>query len=177
MKIGIIGTKQVGKTTLANLLTGQMKSRGYHCDLVPEVARKSPYPLNAETSIAAVYWLIGAQIAAEALVEHTRKLIICDRTIVDSLPFFAASNPFSKDWLTYPLDLVRVYLSARPYDYFFYLPIRPERFGDSTIKDDLRTKVDIEFRMILGALGVDYLELQEIDDQARIGEVLSFIEK
>jgi GTPase SAR1 family protein len=96
-KVAFIGSKEVGKTTLASYLNGQLKSLGLSVDIVPEVARYCPLPLNEKTTIESAYWLLGAQISAEALVEKTRQFVICDRTVLDVFPFIKCSHEHKED--------------------------------------------------------------------------------
>lgn len=177
MKIGIVGTKKVGKTTLANLLTGHLKSLGYSCDLVPEVARRCPFSLNEKTSLDAAFWLFGAQIADEALVEQTRETVICDRTIIDPLAFLLAQVRLQENELAALLQFVRAYLKARPYDYFIYLPITDKRFQETTAQDTFRELVAGEFRRIFKELDVKCVELQATEDYARLKEILMLIQR
>jgi len=46
IKLAFIGTHGVGKTTLCYDLGALLKKRGLHVDLVKEVARLSPLPIN-----------------------------------------------------------------------------------------------------------------------------------
>ena len=53
MKIAFIGTHGVGKTTLCYELAGVLKRQNVHVDIVKEVARLSPLPINQKTSLDA----------------------------------------------------------------------------------------------------------------------------
>ena len=46
MKIAFIGTHGVGKTTLCYDVVAALKRRGVNADIVKEVARLSPLPIN-----------------------------------------------------------------------------------------------------------------------------------
>ena len=90
-KIGIVGSKSVGKTTLANLLVGYLRSTGVDADLVDEVAKRSPLPLNNETSIETSLWILGNQISSEMVLSN-KAVVVCDRTAIDVYPFAKLSN-------------------------------------------------------------------------------------
>lgn len=184
-KIGIIGSKEVGKTTLANLLNGRLKSLGASSDLVYESARNSPLPLNERTSIASTYWLLGTQIATEALMQATRQFTVCDRTVIDLIPFAAyivnrqenscREEPFAE--LQKLKILVKHYLVARPYDFLFYIPIRKELwkvFGEPS-DPYYQAEIDRELRIFLQELQVNYHKLKELHNQERLEEIMAIL--
>ena len=53
MKLAFIGTHGVGKTTLCYDLAAALKKQGVNVDIVKEVARLSPLPINRQTSMDA----------------------------------------------------------------------------------------------------------------------------
>ena len=65
MKIAFIGTHGVGKTTLCYELAGALKRQGIPVDIVKEVARLSPLPINRQTSLDAQIWILMTQVAEE----------------------------------------------------------------------------------------------------------------
>ena len=64
-KIALIGSHGVGKTTLCLGLAARLKARDIALDLVHEVARRCPLPINQETSVASESWILHTQIAEE----------------------------------------------------------------------------------------------------------------
>ena len=64
-KIAFIGTHGVGKTTLCYDLAAALKKQGLGVDIVKEVARLSPLPINRQTSLEAQLWILTTQIAEE----------------------------------------------------------------------------------------------------------------
>ena len=187
-KIGIIGPKEVGKTALANLINGHLKLLGVSSDLVHESARRCPLPLNEKTTIGAAYWLLGAQIAAEALVQETRQFTVCDRTVIDLYPFalYSAANSDSTAGKAtaatrglQPLrTLIQDYLTARPYEFLFYVPIRQELWNMYSPPDDppFQALIDAEFRKFLGELQINFIELKSLDGHQRLEEIISALE-
>ncbi|HEY6552566.1 MAG TPA: hypothetical protein VI669_04385, partial [Vicinamibacteria bacterium] len=65
MKVAFIGTHCVGKTTLCYDLAAILKRRDVSVDMVKEVARSSPLPVNQKTSLEAQTWILTTQIAEE----------------------------------------------------------------------------------------------------------------
>jgi GTPase SAR1 family protein len=183
-KIGILGAKEVGKTSLANLLTGRLKSLGISADLVHETARRAPWKLNKKTSIEAAYWLLGSQIASESLVQATRQFTICDRTVLDTYPFLAFSfqegrispNP-SHEELKLIKSVIRDYIKARPYDYLILVPIRQELwvYYSEPSDKELQVEIDKAFRNFLKELSLEYHELHTLNSIDRVEEVMKLL--
>ena len=186
-KIGIIGTINVGKTTLANLINGHLKSLGVDSDLVDEVSRYCPLPLKESTTIDSSYWLLGSQIAHEALYLATKSFIICDRTVIDLYPFALYSyqrKQISNEQVLKNAQelqalkmLVSDYLKARPYDFLFYVPFYQE-YGQSNLKTDdsgFQVAIDKIFRAFLLELQVNYYELKELNVHARLEEIIAYM--
>jgi molybdopterin-guanine dinucleotide biosynthesis protein len=53
VKVAFIGSHGVGKTTLCYDLASLLKRQGVNVDIVKEVARLSPLPINRQTSLDA----------------------------------------------------------------------------------------------------------------------------
>ena len=63
MKVAFIGSHGVGKTTLCFELAALLKKRDRIVEMVREVARFCPLPINRETTIAAQSWILHTEIA------------------------------------------------------------------------------------------------------------------
>ena len=83
-KIAFIGTHGVGKTTLCYGLASRLKASDLSVEVVHEVARRCPLPINEETSIAAQSWILHTQIAEELVAQTRYSMVICDRSILDN---------------------------------------------------------------------------------------------
>ena len=83
-KIAFIGTHGVGKTTLCFGLASRLKRRDLPVELVHEVARRCPLPINEETSVAAQSWILHTQIAEELVAQARYPVVICDRSVLDN---------------------------------------------------------------------------------------------
>ena len=117
VKIAFIGTHGVGKTTLCYDLGAILKKRGFHVDLVKEVARLSPLPINRKTSLEAQMWILTTQIAEEIRSAAHHEVVVCDRSVLDNYAYlvFAAGK---QRWLE---PLVNRWM--RSYDLLFKVPI------------------------------------------------------
>jgi nicotinamide riboside kinase len=83
-KIAFIGTHGVGKTTLCYGLAARLKRRDVSLEIVHEVARRCPLPINEETSVSAQSWILHTQIAEELTAQARYPVVICDRSVLDN---------------------------------------------------------------------------------------------
>ena len=58
-KIAFIGSHGVDKTTLCYGLAARLKVRDVSLDVVHEVARRCPLPINEETGVASQSWILA----------------------------------------------------------------------------------------------------------------------
>jgi len=115
MKIAFVGSHGVGKTTLCFDLAAQLKRRGVNVDMVKEVARHSPLPVNRKTSREAQLWILTTQVAEEIRASAHSDVVVCDRAALDNYAYFflacgrdLAVEKFVEMWMkTYDL-LIRV---------------------------------------------------------------------
>ena len=63
-KLAFIGSHGVGKTTLCYGLAARLKVRDISLDVVHEVARRCPLPINEETGVAATFFDDGLSQSA-----------------------------------------------------------------------------------------------------------------
>ena len=83
-KIAFIGSHGVGKTTLAFGLASRLKARDVSLEVVHEVARRCPLPINEETSVAAQSWILHTQVAEELVAAARYAVVLCDRSVLDN---------------------------------------------------------------------------------------------
>ena len=84
MKLALIGTHGVGKTTLAYDVCALLKKQGQNVELVTEVARRCPFPVNEGTTLEAQLWILHTQIADELAAAQRAQTVICDRSVLDN---------------------------------------------------------------------------------------------
>ena len=89
MKIAFIGTHGVGKTTLCYELAALLKHEGFDVDIVKEVARLSPLPINRQTSLEAQTWILATQVAEEIRSASRHEGVVCDRAALDNYAYMA----------------------------------------------------------------------------------------
>ena len=85
MKIAFMGTHGVGKTTLCFELVAALKRLDRSVDVVKEVARRCPLPINRETTRAAQLWILHNQIAEE-IAEQAVEEAVEEEPVVEEAP-------------------------------------------------------------------------------------------
>jgi AAA domain-containing protein len=117
LKLALIGTHGVGKTTLAYELCSLVKKSRHNVELVTEVARQSPFPVNAATTIEGQLWILHAQIAAELDAARRAPHVITDRSVLDNYCYLV--NKFGRQaqlepWLAWWMDTYDVLVGVPP---------------------------------------------------------------
>lgn len=87
MKIAFIGSHGVGKTTLCYELAARLKKQDRVVDLVMEVARGCPLPINRDTTIDAQAWILHTQVAQEIAAAARGGVVVCDRSVLDNYAY------------------------------------------------------------------------------------------
>jgi len=121
LKVAFVGSHGVGKTTLCYGLAARLKARDVAVEVVHEVARRCPLPINQETSVAAQSWILHTQVAEELVAQARYPVVVCDRSALDNYVYLllAAGRQESLEgllaaWLpTYDL-LIHVPIVALP---------------------------------------------------------------
>jgi len=105
MKIALIGTHGVGKTTLCFELAAKLKRLDLGVDLVKEVARDCPLPINRDTTLDAQSWILHAQCAREIAAAAASDVVVCDRSVLDNYAYLVHAlgrrpdlDPWVKRW-------------------------------------------------------------------------------
>ena len=104
MKVALIGTHGVGKTTLVYEVCSLLKKAHHNVELVTEVARQSPFPVNAETTVAGQLWILHQQIAAELEALLRAPIVITDRSVLDNYCYLVnkfGHQPQLETWLAW----------------------------------------------------------------------------
>ena len=86
-KLAFVGTHGVGKTTLCYGLAARLKVRDISLDVVGEIARRCPLPINRDTTLDAQGWILHTQIAEEILASARYDVVICDRSVLDNFVY------------------------------------------------------------------------------------------
>jgi len=154
-KIAFIGSHGVGKTTLCYGLAARLKRRDVALDIVHEVARRSPLPINEATTAPAQRWILLTQIAEELVAAERYPLVLCDRSVLDNYVYLllaAGSDPVFD-------TLVERWLPS--YDLLVRVPILdvPSPDGVRAADPAFQRAVDERLERELAARGLPLLRL------------------
>jgi AAA domain len=117
LKLALIGTHGVGKTTLAYEICSLLKKAHHNVELVTEVARQSPFPVNAATTIEGQLWILHAQIAAELDAARRAPNVITDRAVLDNYCYLVnkfGRQPQLESWLAWWMDTYSILIGVPP---------------------------------------------------------------
>jgi hypothetical protein len=117
LKLALIGTHGVGKTTLAFETCSLLKKADHNVELVTEVARRSPFPVNEATTLEGQLWILHAQIAAELDAASRAPHVICDRSVLDNYCYLVnkfGRQPQLEAWLEWWLGTYTLLVGVPP---------------------------------------------------------------
>jgi nicotinamide riboside kinase len=91
-KVAFIGSHGVGKTTLCYGLAARLKRRDVVLEIVHEVARRCPLPINEDTSLASQAWILHTQVAEEIVAAARYPVVLCDRSALDNYVYLLVAE-------------------------------------------------------------------------------------
>lgn len=155
MKIAFIGTHGVGKTTLCYDLASRLKRQDRIVDLVQEVARACPLPINRDTTVHAQAWILHTQIAHELAASAQDGIVICDRSVLDNYAYLVHQAGRRPEYDA----LVRHWVTT--YDYLFKVPIiDPPTFdGRRDVNQAFQRDIDLGIDALADEFGVNCHQL------------------
>lgn len=164
MKIAFIGSHGVGKTTLCFDLASRLKRLDLSVDIVKEVARSCPLPINQDTTVEAQAWILHTQIAEEIAAGTQYEAVICDRSVLDNYAYMVARVGRRREYDA----LVREWVKT--YDGLFKVPVLQAPSFDGT--RDLSLPFQMEIDDVLDRL-VDVFKVpcRRLDPEDRAGWV------
>ncbi|MDP9122537.1 MAG: ATP-binding protein [Acidobacteriota bacterium] len=140
-KAAFIGSHGVGKTTLCYGLASRLKARDLAVEVVHEVARRCPLPINQETSAAGQSWILHTQIAEELLAASRYPVVLCDRSVLDNYVYLLLAagrqenlEPLIDSW-------------TRGYDLLVHVPILDRPSPDGVRSSDPAFQRAVEDRL------------------------------
>lgn len=167
MKVALIGTHGVGKTTLCFELAARLKRRDVDVEMVREVARRCPLPINRATSTAAQSWILHTQMAWELEAESQQALVLCDRSVLDNYCYLLHAAGPQPAWER----LIDAWLPT--YDLLVKVPLWTTPRWDGVRDTDSQFQRDIERLLVqqLAGRGLEPLTLA-VDDRDRWGDLV-----
>ena len=168
LKVAFVGSHGVGKTTLCFDLASQLKRLDLGVDLVKEVARRCPLPINEETTPDAQAWILHTQIAEELAAATLYEVVVCDRSVLDNYAYLVARvgrrpelDPLVGSWI-------------RTYTVLFKVPVleAPSFDGTRAVSRSFQMEIDGIIDQLLAAFAVDALPLDPADRDGWIPTVM-----
>lgn len=169
VKVAFVGTHGVGKTTLCFDLAAQLKRLDLGVDIVKEVARRCPLPINERTTYDAQAWILHTQIAEEIEAAAMYEIVICDRSVLDNYAYLVARvgrrpelDPLVADWL-------------RGYDALFKVPVlnAPAFDGQRAVSPTFQLEIDAIIDQLIAAFGAPVHPLDPADRNGWTARVLA----
>lgn len=168
LKLAFVGTHGVGKTTLCFDLASQLKRLDLGVDIVKEVARRCPLPINEETTLDAQAWILHTQIAEEIAASAVYEAVICDRSVLDNYAYLVARvgrrpelDPLVAQWI-------------RGYDALFKVPVlgAPTFDGKRAVSPSFQLEIDLTIDRLVEAFDVPVHRLDATDRDGWIAAVV-----
>ena len=158
-KLAFVGSHGVGKTTLCYGLAARLKADDISLDVVGEIARRCPLPINRDTTLAAQAWILHTQIAEEILAGARYEAVICDRSVLDNFVYLLLSTGPQPNFEA----LVDSWIGT--YDLLVQVPIvgDPRADGLRSTDPSFQKAVDERLTREVNARGLDVLDLVDID--------------
>lgn len=169
LKVAFVGTHGVGKTTLCFNLASQLKRLDLGVDLVKEVARRCPLPINEGTTLDAQAWILHTQVAEEIAAAAHYEVVICDRSVLDNYAYLVARvgrrselDPLVDGWI-------------RTYDALFKVPVlgAPSFDGKRAVSPSFQVEIDEIIDELIAAFGVTVHPLDPADRDGWIRSVVA----
>jgi hypothetical protein len=106
-------------------------------DLVTEVARDCPLPINRETTLDAQQWILHTQCAREIAAQRSAA-VVCDRSVIDNYAYLVRALGRQHDldpWLKY---------WCATYTRLFKVPVWKTPVFDGTRDTDVQFQQEID---------------------------------
>ena len=141
-KVALVGTHGVNKTTIAYELAGLLKRRGRTVELLTEIARECPFPLNEEASREAYHWIIARQVQLEIEKSPRAEILVCDRSVLDNFAYYVRRYGDTGQESEALASYCRSWMNT--YDLLVRLPITQQLAPDGFRSTDVEFQQEIE---------------------------------
>src|SRR5688572_10425379 len=168
LKVAFVGSHGVGKTTLCFDLASQLKRLDLGVDLVKEVARRCPLPINEQTTADAQSWILHTQVAEELAASAQYEVVVCDRSVLDNYAYLVARSGRQP-----ALDaLVGEWIAG--YSALFKVPVTsaPSFDGTRAVSRAFQLEIDRTIDKLVEAFGVRVVTLDPRDRSGWLAAVV-----
>jgi len=168
IKIAFIGSHGVGKTTLCFDLASRLKRLDLGVDIVKEVARACPLPINEATTLEAQAWILHSQIAEEIAAANQYEAVICDRSVLDNYAYMVQRSGRKPEYD----ELVRSWVGT--YTGLFKVPVlqAPTFDGTRAVSVQFQLDIDAQIDRLVQAFDVPVHCLDRTDRPGWVEEVM-----
>jgi nicotinamide riboside kinase len=141
-KVALVGTHGVNKTTIAYELAGVLKRKGKTVELLTEIARECPFPLNEHATREAYQWIIARQMQLEIEKSPRADILVCDRSVLDNFAYYVRRYSESGNEAEALGAYCRSWIET--YDLLVRLPIGPALAADGfrSTDEDFQREID-----------------------------------
>lgn len=141
-KIALVGTHGVNKTTIAYELAGVLKRKGHTVELLTEIARECPFPLNEKATREAYQWIIARQVQLEIEKSPRADVLVCDRAVLDNFAYYVRRYGSGGE----EAESLSLYCRSwmRTYDLLIRLPIVEALAPDGFRSTDSQFQIEID---------------------------------
>jgi thymidylate kinase len=165
IKIGLIGSHGVGKTSLAFLIASELKREGFNVNVITELIRECPLPINKNATKNTFLWLFSSQIKKEIEFTNQKGLqyLICDRTVYDPVIYASSLNLIGDNIKVW--QIMDFITNLWHYDYLFFIPINKELKKDGFRDTNLEWQKQIngDILRLLEEFDIKYYTFENID--------------
>jgi thymidylate kinase len=158
MKIALIGTHGIGKTTIAHGIVYNLKQGGFDVSFLDEIARRCPFSINEETTKKSQIWMILTQIISEMELEEKCDILVSDRSVIDYYVYYV--NKFGRS--NFLEQIVKAHIKT--YNLFLKIPLNKNFLKKDKLRSlnkQFQIDIDKKFDEILKFLNVKYINLKE----------------
>lgn len=172
MKIAFMGSHGVGKTTLCFDVAARLKRLDLGVDVVKEVARACPLPINKDTTLEAQSWILHTQIAEEIAAASRYDVVVSDRSVLDNYAYLVHQAGRRPEYDA----LVGEWMDS--YEGLFKVPIveAPSFDGTRDTSVTFQNEVDAIIDELLGVFDVPHHRLDKRDRDGWVDAVMSAME-
>lgn len=171
MKIAFMGSHGVGKTTLCFDVAARLKRLDLGVDLVKEVARSCPLPINKDTTLEAQSWILHTQIAEELAAASRYEVVVCDRSALDNYAYLVHQVGRRPEYDA----LVKKWMGS--YQALFKVPIlhAPSFDGTRDTSGAFQEEIDQLIDVLLKELRVPHHRLEPRDREGWVDAVVKVV--
>jgi len=177
LRISFSGTHCAGKTTSIHGVASHLKQEGYESvQIVPEVARFCPFPINEESCFNTALWIVVHQMLWESQMKDAQVLLL-DRCVLDEIGYALSAWKSGKmSGAEYGIisGIARKWNEWKPINLLLYFKPRiliPD--GTRSLDDDWQMRIDAGITAIIGRFHVKKKRRVEyVGDQLDVRKVV-----